>query len=279
MWGDVGVKEIMKKIMKWFNTAAGKITIILLIVGVILLSLSFLPIFKESCHIKDNFENIIIGIGTNIIGIIVTVSFVQHILDSQDEKKAKELEKEKISRYTQVLNIYIKNYKSHIAQLTCSKENYQKEKKFEINRDFKFEDMKDLYFPCLDLSQGYESIVSVFYKTEKKIVNFMISMVQNIDFEFYPELKNNLLTFTSFSEANDVSKGILDYENKTAGGKKLADDISRLIGQNNTENWVDRYFEGDKMVSNCIFPHIVLFKLLKKELECIDAYEQLIEHL
>lgn len=76
----------MKKIISWFKTSAGKITIVLFIIANSLISITFLPFFKQSAHLRDNFENILIGIGTNILGIIVTISFVQHIFDKQSEK-------------------------------------------------------------------------------------------------------------------------------------------------------------------------------------------------
>ena len=71
----------MKKVFLWFKTSAGKITIALFIFGILLIGSSFLPFFDQSSHFLDNLENVLIGIGTNIFGIIVTISFVQHIFD------------------------------------------------------------------------------------------------------------------------------------------------------------------------------------------------------
>lgn len=89
------LKFLFPKIGSWFKTCAGKLTVLLLIFCLVLLGISFLPIFKTSSHLRDNFENIIIGIGTNIFGIIITVSFVQFILDKQNEKEERIAEKEK----------------------------------------------------------------------------------------------------------------------------------------------------------------------------------------
>ena len=100
----------MKKKLSWLKTSAGKIAIILFIIATLLISITFLAFFKQSSHFRDNFENILIGIGTNIVGIIITISFVQHIFDKQSEKKEKELEREKIIRFSQIMSFRIQKY-------------------------------------------------------------------------------------------------------------------------------------------------------------------------
>lgn len=140
---------LFPKIGSWFKTCAGKLTVLLLIFCLILLGISFLPIFKTSSHLKDNFENIVIGIGTNIFGIIITVSFVQFILDKQNEKEERIAEKEKIIRFYQIMSFRIEKYFQVFAQITTPLSVFSQQQDKYINPDFKFEDMQDLYFPCL----------------------------------------------------------------------------------------------------------------------------------
>lgn len=153
----------MKKVFLWFKTSAGKITIILLVFAILLIGISFLPFFKLSSHLRDNFENILIGIGTNVLGIIVTVSFVQHIFDKQSEKKDKEYERKKIIRFSQIMSFRLEKYFKVFAQITTPLNIYSQQPDKPINYDFKFEDMKDLYFPCLLMCEEQKSSISVFY--------------------------------------------------------------------------------------------------------------------
>ena len=118
----------MKKIISWFKTSAGKITIVLFIIANSLISITFLPFFKQSAHLRDNFENILIGIGTNILGIIVTISFVQHIFDKQSEKNEKELEREKIIRFSQIMSFRLEKYFQVFAQITTPLSQFSQQK-------------------------------------------------------------------------------------------------------------------------------------------------------
>lgn len=155
------LKILFSKISSWFKTSAGKLTVLLLFFCLVLLGISFLPIFKTSSHLRDNFENIIIGIGTNIFGIIITVSFVQFILDKQNEKEARKAEK--IIRFYQIMSFRIEKYFQVFAQITTPLSVFSQQKEKQINLDFKFEDMKDLYFPCLLIAESQHSAISVFY--------------------------------------------------------------------------------------------------------------------
>lgn len=168
----------MKKVFLWFKTSAGKITIALFIFGILLIGSSFLPFFNQSSHFLDNLENVLIGIGTNIFGIIVTISFVQHIFDKQNEAKEKELEREKIIRFSQIMSFRLEKYFCVFAQITTPLSEYSKSENKKVNFDFKFEDMKDLHFPCLLMSELQKSAISVFYSEEKKIKNICLKCLK-----------------------------------------------------------------------------------------------------
>ena len=80
------MRDNMEKITLWIKSAAGKISIFLMIMSIIILALacSFWGNFTEKT--ASNINNILFGLGTNLLGIIVTVSFVQFFLDKQNEK-------------------------------------------------------------------------------------------------------------------------------------------------------------------------------------------------
>lgn len=255
------LKKLFSKINSWFKTSAGKLTVLLLFFCLVLLGISFLPIFKTSSHLRDNFENIIIGIGTNIFGIIITVSFVQFILDKQNEKEERIAEKEKIIRFYQIMSLRIEKYFQVFAQITTPLSVFSQQQDKYINPDFKFEDMQDLYFPCLLIVKSQHSAISVFYSEERRIKNYMLRMLENIDFKFYPNIQTILLAFVKQSEAYDVRQAILDYETK---GKPLSKIISSQIATNNVDDWVGQ-FESGKLKSNIINNFVILYRLLQKE--------------
>lgn len=267
----------MKKIFLWFKTSAGKITIALFIFGILLIGTSFLPFFDQSSHFLDNLENVLIGIGTNIFGIIVTISFVQHIFDKQNEAKEKELEREKIIRFSQIMSFRLEKYFCVFAQITTPLSEYSKIENKNVNFNFKFEDMKDLHFPCLLMSELQESAISVFYSEEKKIKEYMFRMLENIEFKYYKNIQQLLLAFIKQSEASDVSNAILNIE-KTQNSKRTIESISKQIESNNVDNWVER-FESGKLPSNIINNYIILYRLLQKELFLLTEFNNTIQLL
>ena len=137
------------------------------------------------------------------------------------------------------------------------------ENRFDIE-DFKFEDMKDLYFPCLLIAESQHSAISVFYSEEKRIKNYILKMLENIDFKYYSNIQNLLIAFVKQSEANDVRQAILDYETKVVDGKPLFKIISSQIESNKINNWVEQ-FESGKLESNIINNFVILYRLLQKE--------------
>lgn len=272
------LREKMKNKFDWLKTSTKIITIVLLIICLLLLGLSFIPFFRESTHIKDNIENILIGIGTNIVGIIVTISFVQYTFDKHNEDIEKQLEKEKILRFSQIMSFRIEKYFKVFAQITTPLNIFSKQKDKTINFDFKFEDMKDLYFPCLLMCEEQNSAISVFYSEEKKIKEYMLRMLENIEFKYYPNIKNMLLAFIKQSEANDVSNAVINYESMRLGNQKATDVISKQIATNNVDKWVEK-FESRNLPSNLINNFVILFRLLQTELFLLTEFNKTIQLL
>lgn len=259
------------KILLWFKT---KITIPLLIFGFIFIIVAYL----FSSHF---IENVFLGIGTNLFGIIVTVSFVQHIFDKQSEEKEKELEKEKIIRFSQIMNIRLEKYFVVFAQITTPISEYSKQniRQIEPKLDFKFEDMKDLHFPCLLMSEKLsESAISVFYSEEKRIKEYMLRMLENIDFKHFSGIKDLLIDFVKLSEAYDVSNAILSAENTKMGDKKMSEFISNQISTNSKEHWIEKYEKGE-LKGIEIINYIKLYKLLQNELSILIKYKNKIQEL
>ena len=268
----------MKNKFDWLKTSTKIITIVLLIICLLLLGISFIPFFNESSHIRDNLENILIGIGTNIVGIIVTISFVQYTIDRHNEDIEKKSEKEKILRFSQIISFRIEKYFQVFAQITTPIKIFSQQNEKNITFDFKFEDMKDLYFPCLLMCEEQNSSISVFYSEEKKIKEYMLRMLENIEFKHYPKIQELLIAFVKQSEANDVSNAIIKYETMRIGNQKATDVISKQIATNSVDNWVEK-FESGNLPSNLINNFVILYRLLQKELFLLTEFNNKIKFL
>ena len=88
------LKCAMGKIISWLKSAAGIVSICLLIVSIILLVLACSPWGNLTERAANNVNNILFGLGTNLIGIIITVSFVQFFLDRQNANTERKYERD-----------------------------------------------------------------------------------------------------------------------------------------------------------------------------------------
>ncbi len=136
-------------------------------------------------------NSIIIGLATNLIGIIVTVSFVQYFIDRQNEKKEQTEEIEKILRYNRVMELLIDRYTLFFKCLTSIIEKRREcaESK-DLLYDFSFEDMADMYKLSTVLSvELLRPSIELFYEAEHKLRDYMMDTLKNIDFKYNKDLK------------------------------------------------------------------------------------------
>ena len=77
-----------QKCKEWLGSAAGRISLLLFIISLLMLFIACSSWEATSERAASNINNILFGISTNLLGIIVTVSFVQYFIDMQDEKQA-----------------------------------------------------------------------------------------------------------------------------------------------------------------------------------------------
>ena len=94
----------------------------------------------------NNINNILIGLATNFIGIMVTVSFVQYFIDKQNKEEERKEEIEKILRYNKIMKLLIARYTLFFQCVTSP---IEKRKEYALSndllRDFLFSDLADLY--------------------------------------------------------------------------------------------------------------------------------------
>ena len=236
----------------------------------VLLCVSVILIFVGLRSV-DDVKNILIGIATNLVGIAVTVSFVQYFLDRQDETKAKEEEKKDILRHHQILAVLIGNYVVYYNNIVTPFSERAKIDPFTLKIQFKFSDLQDLYKQSLLMKDKmYRPSIEAFYDAEKRLREYCISCINNVEYKYYPQIQKPILEFIKKSLQYDVSDSILGNQTITGSKEKLTDTIQKYIADE-SEDWVGK-FDRDELGPNMMIPYVLLFKLLQSEAACIVEY-------
>ena len=176
---------MMDRVRKWLQSAAGKISMILLIISIIFLIIAFSSWGNFTDRTANNINNFLFGMATNLLGIIVTVSFVQFFIDKQNHNVDKQNELEEVLRYDRVLSIFIEQYTLYYRCITTPVSEDMRTD-YKLNADFAFKDMGDMYEQNRYMAEGLlEPAISVFYRFEDKIREYMMSMLNNISFKYY----------------------------------------------------------------------------------------------
>lgn len=266
------------KIKVWLNSAAGKISIILLICSFILLVIACSTWGNLSEESANNVNNILIGLATNLLGIIVTVSFVQYFFDRQDERQQAAEEKATIKRYNRILTVLITRYVMYYNSVTTPIEERSKSNPLELKKDFPFEKMCDLHKQSLYTCEAlFEPAIALFYKAEENLREYIMRELENVQFKFHEDLKIILLDFVEKSLGYDVRGVVLGDMHTRVGDKGKASVIEEYI-KDPSFDWIGR-MDRNELGANMMLPYVQLYKLLKEEMELIIKYQQYIERI
>ena len=270
---------MIDKIKKWIKTAAGIASIILLAISIILLLVSIcLDYVNFSEKIINNINNILFGLATNLLGIIVTISFVQYFIDRQNEKDERIEEYLKIKRHDRLMNVLMIRYAMYLNCVVTPIERRNKTDPLKLSSQFKFEDICNLYKHSLYLCEGYfESSIELFYKAEERLRNYMIKMTQDIDFKYNEPLKEIIMQFVEKSIELDMRGAVLGNMTAHVGEEKMTEFVMKTI-KDTSYDWLGKMQRGE-LGSNIMVPYIQLYKLLKIEIKLIEDYKNYITTL
>lgn len=259
------------KLKSWAKSAAGIVSIFLLIGSILLLALACSPWGNFTERMANNINNVLFGLGTNLLGIIVTVSFVQFFLDRQTEKTEYAHEREKILRFDRFMQILIQHYVMYFNTITTPMDQRSGVSTTEIKQDFSFSDMKDLYLQSLFLrNKGYEPAITAFYDAELELRKYCIEFSSQIDFKYHQDLLSDLTQFVETSLAFDVRNAVLGNMTLTVGDKKYTDVIQEYIGDQ-SHDWVAK-IHNEKINGNMMAPYVCLFDMLNLQKSLITRY-------
>lgn len=261
----------------WFKSAAGKVSLTLFIISLVLLIIVFLPFSFLDKITTEYVNNILISSATGLIGIIITVAFVQYFIDSQNQKQELQDEKEVIKRHSRMLNILIDRYILCFYCVTTpisirAVQDYAPEC---INKDFKFEEIYDLYKPSLFIHTNVATpSIVLFNHAEKSLREYLVQLIGIIPFKYHQELLNIFIKFIEVSlNGEDVINTVSSYSNN----KDVLNLAEKSI-QDTNERWVERFDNGE-LKSNLLILYVLLYKILKEEQELIISYKEIIKKM
>ena len=267
---------MMDRVRKWLQSAAGKISMILLIISIIFLIIAFSSWGNFTDRTANNINNFLFFLATNLLGIIVTVSFVQFFIDKQNHNVDKQNELEEVLRYDRVLSIFIEQYTLYYRCITTPVSEDMRTD-YKLNADFAFKDMGDMYEQNRYMAEGLlEPAISVFYRFEDKIREYMMSMLNNISFKYYIEIENILEEFVEKSFSLDTRGNILGNISIMLGKEKITDVISKSI-KDSTCDWIEVISHSKN--ANIMAPYVQLYFLLKDEADLLTKYKEEVDKL
>lgn len=271
-----------ENVLKWHRSAAGKVSVILIISSVLLLLLAWSTLGSSFLTDRDanTINNILIGIATNLLGIVVTISFVQYFLDKQNEAEERDDEVKTIKRYDKYMQTLIRRYLMFYMSVTTrikDRNSTNLEKPFEHN--FKFADMADMYHTSMFISEGVlEPSIVLFYKAEEKLRDYMLRMLENIDFKYNPELEELLLSFTTKSVDLDMRGQILGAINTRMGQSgKATEEVAKWI-EDETCDWVGKFGRGE-LQGNLMLPYVTFYYTIQDQVRMIREYKEYIKRI
>ena len=265
-----------KKRISWFSSSAAIVTYCLLGASTILIGIGILIILKNNCwDIPNYILNLIIGLSTNLLGIIVTIVFVQYFLDKQSQKDEKERETAKIKRFDRIMKIMLERYALFFYCITTPIIKRENIETLPLNVNFDIKDMCDMYSSSLCLSENIMgSAIETFYETENDLRQYIIKTIENIDFNYHKPLKECLLSFVEISIGNEVKGAILGNTKIYSGKEKISEIAIRGL-KDSPQNWVEKG-DNNQLDSNIMFSYYSLYKTLKKEAELLNEYNEYI---
>lgn len=268
---------------RWLKSAAGICDSILIIIFLVLIYFAFnIDRFGLSVSLSNFIENILLGIATNLIGIIITISFVQFFLDKQSKAHQINCEKEEIKRYDRVMSCLIDKYIIAFNDLTTPVNQKSQIDFMAIKQNFNFSELGDLYKPAANIFSGYNTpTIEFFYEIEIELRNYMVQELQHLNFTYNQRLNEILTKFVQYSYNLDMHAQIIENRHVTFGHHNPPQYIGDVVGneiKSRPDYWVHEY-ESNKLQGNIMRPYLILYNLLKVEILLIKEYKDYINIL
>lgn len=221
-----------------------------------------------------NVENFLVGIFTNVIGIIIASLFIQSLINSHNESLLANENNKKILRRYSIVSIFINTYKEYLYIITTPSD--KRDEHREINENFKITDLKDLYSPtCLIINNIIDPAILYYYKNEDLLVESMKMFLLEEDLSYNNDLYSCLYNFVTECKSNSTKDAILSYLDIKSNNKTISHNIVDVLSNNLSEEILKNYNEG-KYYSNIMLPICIFYESLKRKIEILNKYESII---
>lgn len=232
---------------------------------VIITTLGFGDIYpiSESAQLVVLIESIwgmvIIGLFLNSIAVLKSKIDLNEEKEKQESLK-KELELTKLTRHFLLLNSELKEFIRITTIITTPMS--QRTKSCFYNKDFKFQDMCDMYaFTGQFKDSLLEPAINVFYRCQKNLMERLEELLLNVNMVYWPDLEAEILKVLVNIKEYNVENYIVSQSTTYAGKEKMSVIMSKMI-----KEW-DKEIEYQS--HNTITPYMVLYNLIKKNMPLI----------
>ncbi|GHU92376.1 hypothetical protein FACS189479_01110 [Spirochaetia bacterium] len=242
----------------------------LIITGVLLIIITVLAFINYQKY-DASISEYISGTITELIGIIITVIFVQVLFDKKSEKEESSDERSDIKRMHNVLNLYINKYIMYFNCVASTLENRNKSNVFKTG-NFSIKDICDLHKASLLTNEGMLTpSIDGFCEIEHKIREYIITIIERIDFKYYSKIGDILMGYIHTSMQYDSSGQLLNAKNMTSGGKPEIERASKMILEHG-EDFFQEFLKGNRQTANMMHPYVFLFLMMQTEREILLRY-------
>ena len=219
--------------------------------------------FTLSDNTLSYFFNFLLGLSTNIFGLIITIFFAQKYIDENERK----------NRKVQFILLYLEGY----ASIAIPNKLDVSEIHINVAEDdeFAFTDLAGMYDASLMIpKKGAKSSIEIYYENEEKLAKYVMNVIENVNFEFYPELLDTLTEFYRIYIKSDEKEIVLwpltvdDLDNR----KLIITAMTNMI-KSKDNDWVAQNAKG-KLNGNVMKSYVTLYLKAREERKLIAKYTQ-----
>lgn len=233
--------------------------------------------FTLSDGTSSYFFNLLLGLSTNIFGLIITIFFAQKYIDAAETKSRKVAEVNEILRHDRIMQQFIQLYLEGYASIAIPNKLDVSEVHINAAEDdeFAFADLAGMYDVSLMVQKkGAKSSIEIYYENEDKLAKYVMDVIENVNFEFYPELLNVLIEFCKIYIRSDEKEMVLwpiTVENSD-NRKRIIAAMSDMI-KSKENDWVAQDAKGE-LDSSVMKSYVALYLKAREERKLIAKYIQ-----
>ncbi|EGR0671517.1 two pore domain potassium channel family protein [Vibrio vulnificus] len=226
-----------------------------------------------------SFTQVLVAIesilGITLIGLFLNALSHKHGLEVQEqEKKAQEARElssdiKQFSAFNRLVEMHILRYQTYAIPVTSK---ISDRKNDELNENFSFNDMQDMFKPTLRLSDHHFTPAVNFYFAEyKELYSVIEEAIKHGYLHRWQNIETLCLEFLRHTKELDFSNYIINQPNTRLGEKKGSDFDMEMIEKHEGEV---KFLRG-----NGINPYVAMYHQIKYSFGFIKKYRQMVSEI